>query len=93
MVGKETLYPYVLDLINRQKAEIERLKHRIKVNEWEVCDNFEFYTFLKAEAVKEFAERLKKEAFLPLGTFFTERVVIESEIDNLLKETVGDADA
>ena len=25
-VGKETLYPYVLDLINRQKAEVESLK-------------------------------------------------------------------
>ena len=25
-VGKETLYPYAFDLINRQKAEIERLE-------------------------------------------------------------------
>ena len=25
-VGKETLYPYALDLINRQQAEIERLR-------------------------------------------------------------------
>ena len=32
-VGKETLYPYALDLINRQKAEIQRLKGLIISND------------------------------------------------------------
>lgn len=139
-VGKETLYPYVFDLINRQKAEIERLKDRqkptgasgykvengkvvfftnmlggckvVKENLEEVvktmnellqecyskdeiafalkCKTQELKT-AKAEAVKEFAERLKErlveESYDDVQFF---KVVGESEIDNLLKEMIGE---
>lgn len=43
----------------------------------------------KAEAIKEFAERLKKEKFT--HTNFGELVYVE-DIDNLVKEMVGDND-
>ena len=60
----------VLDLINRQKAEIERLKECPKcvyeydgeVTEYCVqgpCPNFKTVEQIKAEACKEFAEKLK----------------------------------
>lgn len=60
----------VLDLINRQKSEIERLKECPKcvyeydgeVTEYCVqghCSNFKTVEQIKAEAYKEFAERLK----------------------------------
>lgn len=40
MVGKETLYPYALDLINRQKAEIERLEE--SRNRWrQLAEDFD----------------------------------------------------
>lgn len=62
-----------LDLINRQKAEIERLK--------DFCD---IYSNEGARAIKEFAERLKEKA---TSTFFEEHKHVDTEdIDNLLKE-------
>jgi hypothetical protein len=74
--GCASLDKLVLDLINRQKAEIETLK-----------DNNEhlavFLAEAKAEAVKEFAERLKEEACY-LG-----RAVAMEDIDNIAKELIG----
>lgn len=76
----------VLDLINRQKSEIERLKE---------CPNFKTVEQIKVEAYKEFVEKLKEE----LGDC---HIVSDGEycgfdcgdihecIDNLLKEMVGD---
>lgn len=78
----------VLDLINRQKAEIERLKEAYAV--------YEETTGLKwarAEAIKEFAKRLKKKAS---GGFWYEHTYVDVEdIDNLVKEMTeeGDNDA
>lgn len=62
----------VLDLINRQKSEIERLKECPKcvyeydgeVMEYCVqgpCSNFKTVEQIKAEAYKEFAKKLKEE--------------------------------
>ena len=92
-----------IDLINRLQAENERLKpfedkiakfnSHIRVEdmlvfassleEWlEFCEN------LKAEAYKEFAERLKD-----MSEHFweeKENFVSEEQIDNLLKELVGE---
>ena len=78
----------VLDLINRQKAEIERLKTsndalRMAI---ELCKGWEERA--KAEAIKEFAERLKETkgfAFGIQGAFIT-----LNSIDNLVKEMVGE---
>ena len=58
----DILLKYALDLINRQKAEIERLQ----------------------TAVKEFAERLKEK--LQWDVEFDNKLVFESDIDNLVKE-------
>ena len=72
-----------LNLINRQKAEIEKLKTR----------NDELNTLNKTtaqEAIKEFAERLKTETFLAKAKGSVEHIIWMSEIDNLVKEMVGD---
>jgi hypothetical protein len=52
-VGKETLYPYALDLINRQQAEIERLQ---KENN-QFADIGKMYSEIKSEAIKEYREK------------------------------------
>ena len=69
-----------IDLINRQKAEIDRYKGVIKLLEQDVAT-------AKAEAYKEFAERLK-EKMQSSVTMAGENVlsVHPKGIDNLLKE-------
>ena len=82
-----------LDIINRQKAEIERLKecpkciyeYDGKTTEYCVqgpCSNFKTVEQIKYEAYKEFAEKLKKRFYLCAGRC----VVNVYHIDNLLKE-------
>lgn len=85
----------VLDLINRQKAEIEGLKecpkciyeYDGKTTEYCVqgpCSNFKTVEQIKTEAIKEFAVRLK--CGVPQET----GVIRCSDVDNLLKEMVGE---
>lgn len=79
-----------LDLIKRQQAEIERLECSAK--DWEETARQLFISRenIKAEAVKEFAERLKEESkWLPL-TSVTDCFVTVSQIDNLVEEMVGE---
>jgi hypothetical protein len=93
-----------LDLINRQKAEIERLKaeadqiaedySNLVIEKDELFDEAEkLIKKAKAEAVKEFAERLKeKESFhYDYSANIAFNYIKTTDIDNLLKETVGDA--
>ena len=68
---------YALDLINHQKAEIERLKKGWKADVIETQN-------IKAEAIKEFAERVKQEINFPLSVW--------KVFDTLVKEMVGDAE-
>ena len=104
---KGSIEDYKNSYIN-QKAEIERLKpfenkiaefkSHIRVEDMLVFANsleewLEFCNNLKAEAYKEFAERLKEY----LGTHYdlsgdkkTYMIVDVVDIDNLLKEMVGD---
>lgn len=58
----EKLFNDLCDLINRQKAEIERLQSDLST--WKDIAHREtsYVSIVKAEAVKEFAERLNKEA-------------------------------
>ena len=65
----------IIDLINRQQAEIERLEKHT-----------EMYHEVRAEAIKEFAEKLKKRFYLIAGRC----VVNVYQIDNLVKEIVGE---
>ena len=83
----------VFDLINRQKAEIERLS--AKSFEHNITKLFDKYkAHIKVEAVKEFAERLKENKIDIDVSFgygrevYTEAVAV-IEIDNLVKEMVG----
>lgn len=71
-----------LDLINRQKAEIERYKGVIKILEKDV-------TTAKSVTIKELGGRLKIHAYY---TDFPKihRAVDEDDIDAVLKEMVGD---
>lgn len=84
-----------LDLINRQKAEIERLKECPKcIYEYDgntteyciqgPCSNFKTVGQVRTEAYKEFAIRLK------CGVSITSGIITCDDIDNLLKEMVGE---
>ena len=87
----EHLANYALDLINRQQTEIEKLKEEIQITK-------DAYTMLqtkneiiKSEAIKEFAERLKEKSFKTIRNYgLTKDVVEVCDIDNLVKEMVGE---
>ena len=84
-----------LDLINRQKEEIERLKKKNKIliknadtafqdglDENRDLFKKEVEPEIRAEAIKEFAEKLKKRFYLSAG-----RCVVDVyHINNLVKE-------
>ena len=78
-----------LDLINRQKAEIERLQSIIDCYE-EISGNKK----ARAEAITEFAERLKEKQWSAHTTFgmreFVEVIVID-QIAKEMKEGVNNA--
>lgn len=93
------------DLINRQEAEIERLSAENEQLGNDVDGKMKYIYELeeriktaKSEAIKEFAERLKKSAFDCDVSFgfgrehYTEAVTV-FEIDNLVKEMVGENNA
>ncbi|MBQ8540552.1 MAG: hypothetical protein IJ435_03650 [Clostridia bacterium] len=77
-----------LDLINRQKAEIERLQLEVEavnelINPLPFKSNFDkAIETAKAEAIKEFAERLKRN----IGFLELPNVVVRGHIDNIIKE-------
>ena len=73
------------NLINRQKAEIERLKAEIKFSDYL---EYETINQIKTEAYKEFAERLKE--LIPHFNGETSLYCFERAIDHALKEMVGD---
>lgn len=96
-----------LDLINRQKEEIERLKNnvfcKVVINEEtmrnivkEKVAEFELdIASIKAEAIKEFAERIKAEFNNVVKYEFDCRyyyLVSHSFIDRLAEEMVGDTE-
>ena len=70
-----------LDLINRQQAEIKRLKKE----QQQFADIGKMYSEVRAEAIKEFAERLKKQIPKKPDTKITNRgidVTGEYDIDS-----------
>lgn len=85
----------VLELVKSQKAEISVLRKLLDKAETEIerlqketerfADIGKMYSEIKAEAIKEFAERLKKIAY----KYFVYSVTV-NEIDNLVKEMVGE---
>ena len=80
-----------LDFVNRQKSEIERLKKEVSVARDAYISIQDRYEHTKAEAIKEFAERLKEKSFKTIRNYgLTKDVVEVCDIDNLVKEMVGD---
>ena len=76
--------------INRQKAEIERLKRDIAIHEHVHEESNAAYQVLvkqaKSEAIKEFAERLKHFIIPQKADGYTREIVLKRDIDNLVKE-------
>lgn len=98
---KENCAKDAIDLINRQKAESERLKECPRcVYEFDSevmefcsqspCPNYKTADEIRAEAIKEFAEKLKENAFETKDVGETASayltVVTTGIIDNLVKE-------
>ena len=83
------LHRYALDLINRQKAEVERLQKEANLVSIQFQDLQERTDEIKAEAYKEFAERLKEKSFKTIRNYgLTKDVVEVCDIDNLVTQTI-----
>lgn len=85
---KRELCPTAKVIINRQQAEIEKLQKQLEYCE----DEGEYweskYKNAKIEAIKEFADRLKKQSILNCGC--VPWYDIQGTIDNLVAEMVGE---
>ncbi len=71
-----------LDLINRQKAEIERLKlenHVLSQNRIAMPERLEIVNNARDKAIREFANRLK------CGVSITSGIITCEDVDNLVK--------
>lgn len=78
----------VLDLINRQKAEIEKLKGSTIVNN--IMESQKIKKVAKAEAYKEFAEKLENEINCRTTLSREQDKNVIHIMHNLLKEMVGE---
>lgn len=67
------------------KAEIEAQCKAVKYYQKKATE-------IKTEAIKEFAERLKNEKTTAISCDLFEEVIRKSDIDNLVKEMVGDTE-
>lgn len=80
-----------LDLIDRQRAEIEKMKGSTIVSN--IMESQRIKREAKAEAYKEFVKKLKqhkrKMGGYDLSEAFWDYAVLVEDIDNLLKEMVG----
>lgn len=84
----------ILDLINRQQAEIERLEIDLEAMRGAANSYKIHYEKAKSEAIKEFAERLKKsddfyDCIRAIGNVDKIDCMIDI-IDNLVEEMVGE---
>lgn len=85
-VIQEEMLKDALDLINRQKAEIERLKSLL-VEQHNTID--EIVRQPKNEAIKEFAERLLDEYDIWTESDVAEYQYVYGLVNNLVKETTN----
>ena len=84
----------IIDLINRQQAEIERLSNFVTEERCiEIAREMipAIVKQAKSEAYKEFAERLKESKKQYEGTLAGMTFTM-TELDNLVKEMVGETD-
>ena len=82
---------FLKDFINRQKAEIERLNKEVDRLSQIVLYHDGHIADAKAEATKEFAERIDTH-FKGSGIHWLYEVILKQRIDNLVKEMVGDVE-
>ena len=80
------------------KAEIEKkqkvLDEVLELAEMGLAGIDDHDRKIKSEAIKEFAERLKEKSFQSFGNYGITRDVVEvCDIDNLVKEMVGENNA
>lgn len=84
----------ILDLINRQKAEIDKLKSRNNFLEIEYKNQsnlfWERVEGAKSEAISEFAERLKKKTYPFPCAIGVENAVTIRAINDLVEEMAGE---
>lgn len=80
--GCARLWSKALDLINRQRAEIERLKG------WENLLKAEKHSLIKTKAIKEFAEKLKTKLHIEDDNW--NPIVGKEDIEEAVREMVGD---
>ena len=74
-----------LDLINRQRAEIERLQNKVEELSEVLSDTIRIrYVEAKAEAIKEFAEAVKMEFYREFDEIIPS--IMADKIDSLVKE-------
>jgi len=87
IAGQETLQKALAE----KNAEIERLNKATEKDFETIAistvDRHQKY--IKRRAIKEFADRLKGEAYT---NNYCEKIVLENDIDNLVKEMVGDTE-
>lgn len=84
-------YTEIANLINRQKTEIERLNKKVEELSEVLSDTIRIrYTEVKAEAYKEFAERLKRSTVTAVIGNEIYAVATSKGVDNILKEMVGE---
>ena len=79
-----------LDLINRKQAEKEELRIenqslRSAANSYKL-----HYNEARAEAIKDFAERLKSSIYINTDLFVYQCKEVESVIDDIVKKMVGE---
>jgi hypothetical protein len=80
---KDTLIENALNLINRQKAEIERLNIEFQSMR-SAANSYKIHLeTAKSEAIKEFAERLKEHRYGELNNCISFSI---GYLDNLVKE-------
>lgn len=77
----------VFELAEKQQAAIERLRDDLVKQRQEIYTIYGTAKEIEAEAVKEFAERLKAKAHTDLPWLWWVDI---KDIDNLLKEMVGE---
>ena len=83
---RQGLYKSTLDLINRQKADIERLKKELMKCKLEKEMLYNVGVEIQTIAIKEFAERLKHFIIPQKADGYTREIVLKRDIDNLIKE-------
>ena len=82
---------YAIDLINRQKAEIEQLEKDKEKLAYSFANAVGQKMTAKSEAIKEVIEGLKSKKTTAISCDLFEEVVRLSDIESIINEIVGDA--